>query len=274
MTATTSVLERVDRRAGGRLRASARFEVLKLTTSMPVRTGLLLACVFVAVLAGLYGTFSGEVPGGIDNREVLLNVYLAGYRYGSFAAVLLGITLVAGEARQGILLPTVLAASHRWHVVAVKCVVAAAAGLVIGALLVGVTLLVGVAFAVAHSSPTRLAEPAVAGAIIRSMLAFVAWTWVGLGLGSVFRRDVVALTVGLVWLLLVDGTLAIVMASSSLTRGAAAYLPQALSTALSGGIAGGSVVTEPWIALAVLLGYGLLLSALGAFALEGRDLRE
>lgn len=252
--------------------ATARSEVLKLRTSAPVQVGAGVAVLFVAVLALLYAVFSREVPGGLGEPAVLRNVYLAGYRYGSLAAVLLGIAMVAGEARQGILLPAVLSSGSRVRLLAVKAVVAAGAGLAVGAALVAASVLVGAVAAVANGEPTLLGEPETWGALVRCLLAFAAWTWLGLGLGALTGRDLLAVIIALVWLFVVEGTVQLVVGATSLA-GVVAYLPQSLSMALAGGQPTGAVLDDPWLACLLLLLYGAVLVAVGAVAFHRRDLR-
>jgi ABC-2 type transport system permease protein len=271
-----------DTEAGPRvgLGAAMRAETVKLTTSLPLRYGLAGAVALVAVLASLYAFFSREIvaedgtPIGLGDPDVLLNVYTVGYSTGFIVALLFGTWLLAGEARSGVLAGTLLAVPRRGVVVAAKLVVAVVGGALLGLLLLGVTVAIGAGFAAGRGFPTRLADPDVLATIGACLAAFVPWTVLGLGLGALIGRQLVAVVVALVWVLLIEVLLAGLLSTTSATATLASYLPRSLSSALSGQALGDGIdAVGPLTALSLLAAYGGVLYAAGAAAVVRRDVR-
>lgn len=254
-----------------------RADALKLRTSRPARLGFAAAMLAVAALACLYGAFSREVVidgvAGLHNERVLRNVYLTGYSSGFLVALLLGISLVAGESRQGILRYTLLACPRRSGVVAGKAATAVLAGLGLGAVLLAISVLAGVGFASAQEVPNRLGDPALARAIGACLVAFVPWMLIGLGVGLLIDNQVVASAAALVWVLFAEVLLAGMLSGNAALAPAASYLLHTLSATLANQSPGAGIAPVPTItALGLLLVYGTALVLAGGLAFARRDI--
>lgn len=114
--------------------------------------------------------------------------------------LILGVRAITDEFRHGTIVPTVLAAPHRHRTIAAKAVVAAATGVVFMVIAELVMLgtayalvaLKGADFTVTSTTLFALAGMAAAGGI---------WAAVGTGLGTMLRRQTIAVVGALMWLL-------------------------------------------------------------------------
>lgn len=255
----------------------ARTEVAKLTTSTVPRTALAVGMLVVGVLAALYAFFSREIVrddvGGLALPDVLLNVHVTGFRYGFVLVVLLGVHLVAGDLRDGTLLVGLVGTPRRSTLLLGKALAALLAGLVVGGALLLTSVAVGAVGAALQGVPSRLLSDDVPLTLVTAWLGAGLLGLVGLGVGAVIRRELVAVVVALVWLLLVDGVVAGLLAQAFEQHRVAQLLPGSLVAALSGGAepAAGGAALSPGAALLALAGYAVLAMALAALVVRRRD---
>ncbi len=258
-------------------RRDVRAELVKLRTDVVPCVAVAGGVVIILVLATLYALFAGEVQrpegSGLALPEMLLNVYLTGFRYGFILSVLLGITMMAGDLRQGTLLTTLVASPRRSRVLAAKVAAAGVAGAVAGGLLLLAGLTVGVVAATIGGHPVLLTDPDTLGTIGAAWLAHPLFAVIGVGVGSLFRKELLAVIVALVWLLLVDGVVAGILNQTDALGTAASMLPGSVVGALSGGVeaGGGAEPLAAGAALLVLAGYAGLAWLVGAWTVARRD---
>lgn len=169
----------------------------------------------------------------------------------------LGVRVVTDEFRHGTIVPSLLSSPRRGRLLAAKALVAAGAGVVLGA--VAWAAMAGAAALVASSEGAALALDAEAWRSFGGMVfAGAGWALVGLGLGAILRSQVVAIVGGLIWLMgLEDGL-------RGWSGDLAGYLP---------GQAGLALTTTPTVrgallAAAILTGYAAVALAGGARALR------
>ena len=242
------------------MNALVRTELLKLRVT---RTGWILLVVVLVlsalrvtmVLAGA-GTAAGIRAGTTDAALTLVGAAATG----TVVAMFLGILSVTWEHRHQTLTGTLLGTPDRRRVVVAKAValavVGAATGLVLS--LAGVLVAVGAGYAGAVGPGSWIAM------VLGVTLAGAFWAWFGVGLGLLFRSQTAALLVPIAWLLVLEP-----MVGAYGLRGLVPWLPGSLPGALVGSSAPG---TPPaWAALAVLVGYGALLTVPGARRLSTRD---
>jgi ABC-2 type transport system permease protein len=179
-------------------------EFLKLRTTRTT-WALLAATVAVSALAVASAVIVGADTANLDlesDRGVraILNVSANG----AIFVLALGIIISAGEYRQGTATDTFLTTPTRWQVIVAKLGVAAAAGVVFGALSAGVCIgvanlsyrLEGYTFPLDSSS----AWSTVAGAVLYAAL----FGALGAATGSLVRNQVAAIVGWLAWLFVVE----------------------------------------------------------------------
>jgi ABC-2 type transport system permease protein len=179
-------------------------EFLKLRTTRTT-WALLAATVAVSALAVASAVIVGADTATLDlesDRGVraILNVSANG----AIFVLALGIIISAGEYRQGTATDTFLTTPTRWRVIAAKLGVAAAAGVVFGALAAGVCIAVanlsyqleGYTFPLDSSS----AWSTLAGAVLYAAL----FGALGAATGSLVRNQVAAIVGWLAWLFVVE----------------------------------------------------------------------
>jgi ABC-2 type transport system permease protein len=179
-------------------------EFLKLRTTRTT-WALLAATVAVSALAVASAVVVGADTATLDlesDRGVraILNVSANG----AIFVLALGIIIAAGEYRQGTATDTFLTTPRRWRVIAAKLGVAAATGIVFGALSAGVAIAVAnLSYRLEGSSfPLGSAEgwSTLAGAVLYAAL----FGALGAATGSLVRNQVAAIVGWLAWLFVVE----------------------------------------------------------------------
>ena len=235
-------------------------ELLKLRVT---RTGWLLLAV-AGALSGLRvamvlrgaGTAAGIRAGTADAALTLVGAAATG----TVVMVFLGILSVTWEHRHHTLTTTLLGSPDRRRLVAAKAAALAAVGAAAG---LGLSL-AGVLVAVLSGHAAGVAGGSWLAVVVGVTLAGGFWAWFGVGVGLLVRSQTVALLVPVVWLLVVEP-----MVGAYGLRDLVPWLPGNLP----GALVGASSPTAPpaWAALAVLLGYGALLTVPGARRLTMLD---
>lgn len=151
--------------------------------------------------------------------------------------LVLGIRVMTDEFRHGTIVPSLLAAPKRSHLVAAKSIAVAATGAALA--VVAWAAMVATATVIANSDGTTLAfDPGAWRSLGGTVVAGATWGVIGLGLGAMIRNQVVAIVGGLVWLMGLEDVV------KGFLGGASGYLP---------GQAGLSLALGPSVR-AVLLG--------------------
>jgi ABC-2 type transport system permease protein len=181
-----------------------RNEWLKLRTIRG--TWLILAIQQAVIVAGVSGlAVAGtdlDTPAGV--RALLAHAGIAS----AILSLVLGITAVAGEHRHRSITDTYLATPTRTPVIAAKLTAYAAAGALLGVLSAATGLLTTAVWTTARNGTLDLAG-AQAGRIIPGIIAInAAYAVLGVGLGALIRNLAAAITVALVWIALVETTVA------------------------------------------------------------------
>ncbi|MGF3053112.1 ABC transporter permease [Microbacterium sp. YY-03] len=247
-----------------------------------------LTLITVAALALMSGGFAAAIglaqTGALDEvpDAALLGaaapslVYGLAVNIGYIFPILLGVLLVTGEFRHHALIPTFLATPKRGTVLVAKLVTGAIVGAALG--IVAVAATVGTAagvFAATGQDPelTTTDNLAMMG---RMVLAFVLWTWVGLGLGSIVRNQVAAIVIALVFTQLVEPLVRTAAAFAPAIEPAARYLPSAASDTLVGSnfyvmLGASGEAQEWWVGAVILAVYAVALTIIGAVTTWRRD---
>ena len=177
----------------GQLRA----EFLKLRTTQ-VWFWLLLASVAVSVLAAVAGLASDDVrkPHGVATMFANANGGLA-------VAFVLGILGITTEFRYQTFTPTVLGTPSRWAIVSAKLITYALAG--VGYAAIGIAVQLAIAAPWLSSKGIDLDLGGEVGRVIIGLVAvFGLFAVMGVGIGALLRNQILAMSLGLVFLLLIN----------------------------------------------------------------------
>ncbi|MDE3087287.1 MAG: hypothetical protein KGJ77_11040 [Acidobacteriota bacterium] len=250
-----------------------RAEVFKLRTVWSTWLMLGITALLVIFVTGLTASVSP------DRRAVTsfpargsaawLDIVFSGMTVAVYLAIVLGAVMITGEHRHKTITPTFLAEPRRGRTVAAKLVVALGGGLVVAvvagfvALGVGLVLVgVGVAPLGAVLTEYRHVWPGVAAAC-------VLYGAYGVGLGALLKNQVVTIVVALVAIAIVEPIIGLVApAAARWLPGSAAQALESLaanarSHAAFGG-SGGVHLVVWWVGALLLVGYGVVLAALGS----------
>ncbi|MBK9180955.1 MAG: hypothetical protein IPM45_15580 [Acidimicrobiales bacterium] len=179
-----------------------RSEWLKLRT---VAGNLVLLLLAVALPVG----FSVLIPliiikDRIDpTPETVFGLALAGLGIAQALVGVVGVQLITQEFRFT-LRPTFSAEPRRPRVMAAKAVTITGLGLAIGAIAVVVGLLIGGSLLRARDFPFEYGGPGFWRAVVGSVAVTALYGLVGLGLGAILRSPAAAITIFVVWVLLVE----------------------------------------------------------------------
>jgi hypothetical protein len=257
-----------------------RTEILKLRTTR-LWWGLLIGgvalsgglAVLVAAVSGQ--SFGGQpAPGpGLEDPATLRSVYSLGFTNGYVITLSLGILGMAGEYRHQTITPTFLATPLRARVAVAKLVAYLLVGGAYGAAMVAASVLASVPVIALRGYALQLTGPGIPRTLALSVLGCAVWAVVGVGLGTLIRNQVVALVVALGSQLLVEPLVALALNAMKYGGTAAQYLPsQATSSIVAGSNQGVDISLLPWWGGAlVLVGYGVLMAALGTVLTLRRD---
>lgn len=232
--------------------------------------GFLLASVATGVLGAADAPL---VPG--DSLPPL--IYSVATSIGYVFPLLVGTLMVTTEFRHKTLTPTFLAVPRRGVALSAKVVI----GIVMGALfgVIGLVSTVGPGALVLSLSDldTGLAAPETWALLGRMLLAFVLWTLVGIGVGTVVRNQVVAIVVVLAFTQFVEPIARLAGAFVEPLAPVVDVLPGAAGDALVGasafslGMPTGTTGLEWWAGGLVLLAYAVVFLVIGQFTSWRRD---
>ncbi|GHE10399.1 ABC transporter permease [Klenkia taihuensis] len=232
-----------------------------------VAVGALMAAGFTA----LFTAFAGE-QGGPEGQGI---PPVGTEAYGSLVAgvpaqvvviaVVLGVIGTTQEYRHRTATPTFLVTPRRGRVVVAKLLAYAVVGLVLAVAAVAATVLVATVYGGARGGAPDWTGDTV-GTLLRSGLAVVVYTVIGVGAGALVRNQVGAVVGSLVYLFVVEGIIASVPATADAYR----WLPGGALAALTGD-GRGTDLLGTWEGGLLLLGYGLVAAVLGAVLAVRRD---
>jgi ABC-2 type transport system permease protein len=180
-----------------------RAELLKLRTTQ-VWFWLLLASLAVSVLAAVVGLASDEVRKPADVATIFANA-----NGGLAVAFILGILGITTEFRHQTFTPAVLATPSRWAIVSAKLLTYALVGAAYAA--VGITVQLAIAVPWLSSKGIDLELGGEVGhAMLGLVLVFAPFALMGVGIGALLRNQVLPMSLGLVFLLVINNVLAAV----------------------------------------------------------------
>ncbi|WP_136520642.1 MULTISPECIES: ABC transporter permease subunit [Cellulomonas] len=215
-------------------------------------------------------------PGGAGTGvDAVRSVYTIAVTFGYAFPLVVGTLAVTTEYRHRTITPTLLLEPRRDVVLAAKLAAGGVMGVLFG--VVGTVAAAGAGALVLAllGEPTGLDEASTWGVLARSALALAVWAVVGVGLGTVLTNQVAAVVVILAFTQFLEPVLRLVLGLTSWGQDVSRYLPGAAGEAISGGSfysdAAGVPLLPAWQGLLVLVGYALVLAALGRVTTLRRD---
>lgn len=119
----------------------------------------------------------------------------------------LGVLGVTTEFRYQTITPTVLLTPSRWAIVTAKMITYAILGIIYAAVAVAVQLIIAVPWLNAKNVSVDFGDPHVRHAIIGVFAVVALFGIVGLGVGALLRNQIVAVVVGIIFLLVLENVL-------------------------------------------------------------------
>jgi hypothetical protein len=243
-----------------------RAEFLKLRTTQ-VWFWLLLADVAVGALIVIGSLASNAVKNANDVPDIFATANGA-----LLFVVVLGILGVTTEYRYQTITPTLLATPSRWTLVTAKFVTYALVGFTYAVACLAVQLAIAVPWLSAKNITFDLGSSDLQQTIISLPAVSVLFAIIGVGIGALIRNQVLALTLSLVFLLVIQNLVAAIPGVLHLWN----YLPAGATTAIlyphnrTG--PGGIVQTSAATGFFVLLLWAVIPAALGAAVSMNRDI--
>jgi hypothetical protein len=179
-----------------------RAELVKLRTTQ-VWLWLLLAVLGIAVLVVLGGFLSSD---GVTTENDVPDVF-ASANNASIAVFVLGVLGVTTEFRYQTITPTVLVTPSRWTLITAKMIAYAILGMAYALSVIIVQLAMTLPWLAARGISFDLGDPDLRRSIFGLFLVLALYGIVGLGVGALLRNQIVAVTVGVIFLLILQNLL-------------------------------------------------------------------
>lgn len=261
--------------------ALVRAELRKITSTR-LWWGLLIGAVVFsgiqslanALVAGMEtGPGAAAMP-GLESAEAIRSVYPMAMFTGTYMfALVLGITGMTGEYRHQTITSTFLVSPRRARVVVAKILAHGVMGILYGVVGLLTVLVVGGATMSIRGYGLALDAERLWVTNGLAVLAVAVWTVVGIGVGTLIRSQVAAIVAALLFTFLVEPLLTFALSAIDAVSldWLVKWLPSNASSAL---MSPGDVMFDYldwWLGGLVLLGYGLVLAAVGVLLSVRRD---
>lgn len=268
------------------MRDTLRSEYRKLVTTRAWWVLLVVMVAYMAFLGAVMafsftigtgdGTVTTDMPQNLSPRDVAISVYTLAASLGYVFPVLVGTLSVTSEIRHRTLTPTLLAERDRTRLVGGKLLASVPLGIVFGLAGSLATVATGAVVLALRDHPTLLGEGDIQRVILQTVLALTVWCVVGVGFGCALPNQVIAIVTLLAFTQFVEPLLRIGLMQVDALSGVSRFLPGAAGEAVSGGslysATGMSDVLDPWQGALVLVGYALVLAAIGRVTTFRRDI--
>lgn len=224
-----------------------------------------------AVVAGMAPTAGAAAVPGLDTAEAIRSVYPSAMFKGTYIfALVLGITGMTGEYRYETITSTFLVSPRRSRVVVAKLLAHGAMGVLYGVAGLLVVLVAGGVTVTIRGYGLGLGADRLWVTMALAVVAVAIWAVVGIGVGTLLRSQIAAIVLGVLVTFLIEPLVTYVLAAADLDW-LVKWLPSNASAAL---MAPGDTTLrylEWWVGGLVLLGYGLVLAAVGVAVSVRRD---
>ncbi|MGI8881088.1 MAG: hypothetical protein ACR2KJ_11405 [Jatrophihabitans sp.] len=230
---------------------------------------LLLTCVTLTAL-GVWGTI-----GGNDDAELtqnVRNVFVSAQAAFTYVPLfVLGVLAVTTEFRYQTITPTVLATPSRWSVVGAKIITYVGVGILYALVCLVVELAMALPWLSARNIDYSLGDQS--GAIFSTFLVLVLFTLFGIGAGALLRNQIVAVTLGIIFIIVLGNIVLIIPGVKYIYP----YLPTGLVNAIATQASDSRTINDVTLlsagaAVGILVIWGLGMSLLGAGLSMNRDI--
>src|SRR3954468_8858527 len=243
-----------------------RAEFLKLRTTQ-VWFWLLLADVALGAALAI-----GSLAANAIKKPSDVPFIFATSNTAAIIVIVLGILGITTEYRYLTITPTVLLTPSRWAIVSAKLVVYSLVGLAYAIVCVAVQLAISVPWLSSKNIDFDLGLSDVRRSLLGLPVVFVLYAVIGVGIGALLRNQILAITMTLVFLLVVQNIVAAIPG----VRHAWNYLPAGATTTIlyphdTNG-PGDIPPTSVGVALLILLLWSLVPAAVGASFTMNRDI--
>ncbi len=244
-----------------------RAEFRKLLTTQ-VWFWLLLASMAITALAivGPITSDSHQFQLAADVHDILGSAHVAG-----IAVFVLGILSVTTEFRYQTITPTVLATPSRWALISGKLITAAIVGLAYALVCTIVTLAIALPWLAARGIDSPLQGNY--GALVAAFVVVALYCLLGLGAGALLKNQIVAVTVGLIFILILQN----IVVGIPYVKNIYPYLPSGLESAIvtstnADRTVNGVHLFPIWGGVVGFLIWGIGMALLGAGLTMNRDI--
>lgn len=183
------------------MRNAIRSEWIKLRTA---RSNLVLLLLAAAVPVAFTILITATVRSSDVEDQDRFSLLLAGVTIGYLLTAVLGVLVIGQEFRHTTIRVTFTAEPRRTRVMAAKALVVAATALGVGVIATVFSYAIGNAIMTSRGLDLTLPGSTQARALVGSVLLFALYGLVGLGVGSIIRATAGAITLVVVWPLIVE----------------------------------------------------------------------
>jgi ABC-2 type transport system permease protein len=242
-------------------------EYVKLRTTQ-VWFWLLLAAVLLSALVTV-GTLAPS--DGVQTTDDVPKLF-ANANGALLTTFVLGVLGVTTEYRYQTITPTVLGTPSRMAVVQAKLLTYALVGLIYSAACLAVQLAIAIPWLSTKDVAFRLSDPDLRRALLGLPLVFMLFAIIGIGTGALIRNQIVAITSGLIFLLVVQNLIAVIPGA----KRSYPYTPAGAVTSIlfppEDATIGDVQLLGPLGGVLVLLGWALVPALIGAAYSMNRDI--
>lgn len=243
-----------------------RAEFAKLRTTQ-VWFWLLVAAVAICVLVVLGSFLSSD---GVKTTTDVPSVF-ASADQGSLAVFVLGVLGVTTEYRYQTITSTVLITPSRWTLITAKLIAYAVVGILYALVCVVVQLAMVLPWLAARNIDFDLGDPDLRRAVFGLFLVLALYGIIGLGVGALLRNQIVAVTIGVIFLLILQNLLLAIPG----VRAAWPYMPAGATAAILSNQSNAPDIVHilsPAVGVVVLLLWSFVPALLGAGITMNRDI--
>jgi ABC-type transport system involved in multi-copper enzyme maturation permease subunit len=223
-----------------------------------------LAFVPVSVALSVHAAGSGG-EASLESTEGIRNV-MAAASSGGILMLIIGIVVMAGEFRFGTASSTFLITPNRARVVRAKLVASTIVGSGIGAVASLLTLAVALPWLSSRHVDTAGHATEIAVVLLGGTAATAIGGLVGVGIGALVTNQTLAITVALLWTLVIESML------TNFAAGIGRWFPGGAASAMSGVEPASGSLLPFWAAALLFAGYGLAFAAAGSYRMLRRDI--
>jgi ABC-2 type transport system permease protein len=243
--------------------AAIRSEWIKLRSARSNLVLLSLAVVLPIALTVLVCALPSKSD--LNQTEDIFSLVLAGAAIGVTLFGVLGVLVIGQEYRHSTIRVTFTAEPNRVRVMLAKVITLLVTGLIVGAIATGVSYVIGHAILTGRGFDLALAGSTQARAVVGAVLLFALYALCGLGLGAIIRAPAGAITLLVVWPLIVENIV------GALLSGTKKWLPFNAGSALTNTDPTRTDLLSPWAGGALFAGFVTLLVVIGTVVVLRRD---